>query len=75
MKDAYTDSDNTYFQKVTAYEILCTPTSDYGLNDSNVQKLIHSKNLNFDLVIKEDMFDESWLMFAHKFNAPIITIC
>lgn len=75
MDDVYAESDNSYFQKVTFYEALCTPTSDHGLNVSNVQKLIHSKNQHFDLVINEDMFHEAWLMFAHKFNAPIITIC
>lgn len=75
MKDAYDKSDINFFQKVASYEELCTPSSEHGLNVSNVQKIIHSNDLHFDLVINEDMFHESWLMFGYKFNAPIITIC
>lgn len=40
----------------------------------NVQKFINSKGLHFDLVINEEFFGDSYLMFAHKFKAPIITI-
>lgn len=75
MQDAYEQSDMNFFEKVMSYETLCTPTSEYGLNDTNVQKIINSKDLHFDLIINEDMFHESWLMFAYKFNAPIVTIC
>lgn len=75
MKDAYGGSEESYFAKVISYDVLCRPSSEHGLNSSNVQKFIHSKNLHFDLVINEDMFHESWLMFAAKFNAPIVTIC
>lgn len=75
MKDAYAGSEMNSFLKVASYDWLCTPSSEHGLNVSNVQKIIHSKDLHFDLIINEDMFHESWLMFAHKFNAPIITIC
>lgn len=49
-------------------------TSDYGLRDANVQKLIHSKDLEFDLIINEQFFQECWLMFGYKFNAPVVTI-
>lgn len=75
MRDAFEQTETNYFVKAASYEILCTPSSEHGLNVTNVQKIIHSKDLHFDLVINEDMFHESWLMFAHKFHAPIITIC
>lgn len=47
---------------------------EYALKDSNVRKLALSNGLHFDLVINEQFFQEAWLMFAHKFNAPIVTI-
>lgn len=47
----------------------------YVYQNANVQKLLHSTNLQFDVVINEDFFGESFLMFAHKFKAPIVTIC
>lgn len=49
--------------------------SEHCLNNSNVQKFIHRNDLSFDLVINEEIGIDSWLMFAHKFNAPIVTIC
>lgn len=75
MSDAYGNTEQSYFDKVMGYDTLCTPSSEHGLNSTNVQKFINNKNLHFDLVINEDMFHESWLMFAHKFNTPIVTIC
>lgn len=47
----------------------------YALENANVQKFIHSTGLHYDLIINEEFFGDSFLMFAHKFKAPIITIC
>lgn len=49
--------------------------NDYVFQSVNVQKFIHRTDLHFDVVINEEFFGDSFLMFAHKFNAPIITIC
>lgn len=68
-------TDDSDFGKVRAYDTYVKNCSDYGLKTSNVQNIIHSTDLHFDLVINADFFHESWLMFAHKFNAPIVTIC
>lgn len=70
----YDNPEESNFEKVTTYKTICTPSSEHGLNNSNVQKIIHSQDLEFDLVINEEMFHESWLMFAYKFNTPIVTI-
>lgn len=74
-EEAQQRADETYFQKVRSYDKFCTQSSEYGLNHSNVQKIIHSPDLKFDLVINADFFHESWFMFAYKFNAPFISIC
>lgn len=75
MKDAFNNSERSYFEELVIYEQITTPSSDHGLNDSKVKKIIHSQDLHFDLVINEEFFHESWLMFAYKFKAPIVTIC
>lgn len=49
-------------------------TSRFGLENTNVQTFLKRDDLQFDLVISEQFFQESWLMFAHKYNAPIVTI-
>lgn len=73
--DLFKKHDKTDFDTIRMYEEITTPTAEYGLGNPNVQKIIHSEGLHFDLVINEDMFHESWLMFAFKFNAPVVTIC
>lgn len=50
-------------------------TNEYNLQTEAVQKLIHSKDLHFDVIVMEDFFSESYLAFAHKFNAPVVKIC
>lgn len=49
--------------------------ADHALNSTSVKEFINRNDLQFDLVINEEVFHESWLMFGHKFKAPIITIC
>lgn len=46
----------------------------HGLKDKKVQELIHRNDTHFDLIISEQFFQESWLMFSRKYNAPVITI-
>ena len=45
------------------------------LQQESVQKIIHSTDLHFDVVIVEAFFNECFLGFAHKFEAPIIQVC
>lgn len=50
-------------------------SSMHGLESRNVQQLIHSENQHFDLIIVEDLMHDSFLMFGHKFKAPMVTMC
>jgi glucuronosyltransferase len=45
------------------------------LQQESIQKLIHSTDLHFDVVIVDAFFNECFLGFAHKFQAPIIQVC
>lgn len=67
--------DQSDFGKVRDYELVSTPSSEYGLQNAQVQQIIHSTNMSFDLVINEDFYHESWLMFGYKFKVPTVTIC
>lgn len=73
--DVFQNDDANDFTKIWLYVVVASPASEHGLNNSNVQKIIHSKDLKFDLVVVQDIFSESWLMFAYKFDAPVISIC
>jgi len=47
----------------------------YVLQQDSIQKLIHSTDLHFDVVIVEAFANECFLGFVHKFQAPIIHVC
>lgn len=75
MDETFTKHHKTDFETVHLYEQVTALTSEYGLKHPNVQRIIHSDDLHFDLVINEEFFHESWLMFGYKFKAPVVTIC
>lgn len=62
------------FQNLQMWWTVGQLTSEYALNDPKVKSLIASKDKKFDLFILEQFFHESFLMFAHKFQTPIVTI-
>ncbi|XP_055588577.1 UDP-glycosyltransferase UGT5-like [Uranotaenia lowii] len=62
------------FNNLFLYWRLGLDNSQYGLESENVQRFLNRDDLHFDLVVSEQFFQESWLMFAHKYNAPIVTI-
>lgn len=74
-QEALSITDQSDFERVRSYFKYVATSAEHGLTTANVQKIIHSNDLHFDLVINGDFFHESWLMFAHKFNAPMIAIC
>uniref|UniRef100_U5EXU4 Putative udp-glucuronosyltransferase n=1 Tax=Corethrella appendiculata TaxID=1370023 RepID=U5EXU4_9DIPT len=65
------DSD---LQNLFLYWNVGLATTQYALENPNVQQFIEREDLDFDLVISEQFFQESFLMFAHKYRAPIVTI-
>lgn len=50
-------------------------STEHALNDPKVQNLINpNNNLHFDLIVIEQFFHDSWLLFAHRYKAPIVSI-
>lgn len=50
-------------------------SADFALSNKNIQEFIKRTDLHFDLVINEEIYHDVFLMFAKKFNAPVVTIC
>lgn len=50
-------------------------SANYSLASKNVHDLINRYDLHFDVVINEEFFHDSFSMFGHRFNAPVVTIC
>lgn len=54
--------------------VMGSASAEHGLATESIQWLINNTDTHFDLVISEEFFIESWLMFGYKFKAPTITI-
>lgn len=67
--------EKSAFKNLPIFPKFSKISSEYGLSDRKVKEFIHRTDLHFDLVINEEFFHDSWLMFSHKFKAPIVTIC
>lgn len=67
--------DGSIYNNFVMLPMLGKITAEHSLNSSNVQKFLHDESLSFDLVINEEFYMESFSMFAHRFKAPLITIC
>jgi glucuronosyltransferase len=57
-----------------AYWNMGLGSTEHALNSKAVQNFIQNDKSKFDLVISEQFFQEAFLMFAHKYKAPIVTI-
>lgn len=66
---------NSIFTTIVQVQGFVHTMNEYAFENPNVQKLIHSTDLHYDVVINEEFFADSFLMFAHKFRAPTITMC
>lgn len=75
---AATDEDVEWFHKeyssIWTSATVAAESAAWGLADMRVEQFIHRTDLHFDLVINDEYYHESWLMFGRKFRAPIITI-
>lgn len=65
---------NSHFESISLMWKVGLLTTEHAFEDKGVSKLIERDDLKFDLVILEQFFHESWLLFAHKYKVPIVTI-
>lgn len=50
-------------------------SADHAFGTKNVQDFMKRKDLHFDLIIHEEVFHDSFLIFGHRFQAPVVSIC
>lgn len=56
--------------------IIGISTTEYALKQPEIQQLIHSDDdRQYDLILTEQFYQEAFLMLAHKFQAPIVSVC
>lgn len=49
-------------------------TAAYAFTRDNVMDFLRNDESHFDLLLAEQFYQESYLMLAHKYNIPIVTI-
>ncbi|XP_052859848.1 UDP-glycosyltransferase UGT5-like [Anopheles cruzii] len=49
-------------------------TAEYAFTRPNVMEFLRNDQTRFDLLLAEQFYQESYLMLAHKYNVPIVSI-
>lgn len=50
-------------------------STKHAFENERMQQFMHSKNQHFDLILLEEVMHDGYLMFGHKFKAPVAMIC
>jgi glucuronosyltransferase len=64
-----------YIQRIFIVWEITTLLCNKVLGEPPVQKLIHSDDERFDMIIMEAFYIDCFLGFAHKFKAPVVQVC
>lgn len=73
--DIYEMNSLSFWKTKEVYRIIGFTTTEYAFKHSNVQRFIHAENQQYDLILVEQYYQDAFLMFSHKFKAPIVSIC
>lgn len=68
-------SSQSVFKSIDLLASFPKMMNQYAWENANVQNFVKSTGLHFDVIVAEDFFLDSFLMFAHKHKAPIVAIC
>uniref|UniRef100_A0A1Y9H2X1 Uncharacterized protein n=1 Tax=Anopheles dirus TaxID=7168 RepID=A0A1Y9H2X1_9DIPT len=75
VSDIYDSKYNSDLNNLFLYWRVGLSTTQYALENENVQQFIEHDDTDFDVIISEQFYQEAFLMFAHKYRAPIVTLC
>lgn len=74
MNTFYEKKDHNHVESLLNIYNIGLATAKHGLESRNVQKLISSHDYHFDIIVAEQFMQESWLMFAYKYKAPVVAL-
>lgn len=70
----YEKKDHNHIESLLNIYNIGIATAKHGLESRNVQKLIKRHDHHFDIIVAEQFMQESWLVFAHKYKAPVVAL-
>lgn len=68
-------SSQSVFHSINILATFPKMMNQHAWENANVQNFAKSTGLHFDVIVIEDFFSDSFLMFAHKHKAPVVAIC
>lgn len=74
-EEIYEGASNSPFKRTSIFPRFANLSSSHALENKQVQEFIHRNDLHFDIIINEEIYHDAFLMFGHKFKAPMVTIC
>ncbi|XP_053673812.1 uncharacterized protein LOC128724073 [Anopheles nili] len=75
VSDIYESKYNSDLNNLFLYWRVGLSTTQYALENEHVQQFIEQDDTDFDVIISEQFYQEAFLMFAHKYRAPVVTLC
>lgn len=72
---AYEMNALSFWESKEGYRTIGYSTTEYALKHENVQRFLHATDQHYDLILAEQYYQDAFLMFGHKFKAPIVSIC
>lgn len=75
LEELYEQVSDSPFKTAAILPYFGNMSASHALRNENVEKLIHSENQHFDIIINEEVYHDVLLAFGHKFRAPVVTIC
>lgn len=70
----YERKDHSHLESLLNIYNIGLATAKHGLESRKVQEMIKSHEGHFDIVVAEQFMQESWLMFAHLYKVPVVTL-
>lgn len=65
---------NSQIEMLLSYWSLGLTSSEHAFNTKSMKDFIKNDKSKFDLIFAEQFFQEAFLMFAHIYKAPIVTL-
>jgi glucuronosyltransferase len=72
--DIYQMKFNNPFKMLFTFWGMGLSSTEHALKSQNVKNFIENDNTKFDVIFAEQFFQEAMLIFAHKYQAPVVTL-
>lgn len=73
-KNVFDLQDVPFHKMMNMLHTIGLATTEYALSHERVQEFLRISNETYDLIVVEQYYQEAFLVLAHKYQAPIVSI-